>query len=179
MRNRIVVGMAFALAAGGLGGGDLVACGDKFLVPGRGVRFQRTVAERQASTLLIWAPPASPLAATLSKLELVASLGKAGYKPTVAVTAQDLERAASGGRWDVVVADAAEGTAVKARLQPPATTHMVAVTPKMTQTQMAEVRATYPVVLKAPSRAQDFLDAIDAAGASAFAERARIERAER
>ena len=54
-RIRFVVLVA---TAGVWMGGDLLACGDKFLVTGRGTRFQRPKNARAAS-VLIYANPAS------------------------------------------------------------------------------------------------------------------------
>ena len=49
-----------------VGVGDLLACGDKFLIGGRGTRYQRPKNARAAS-VLIYADPASAVASTLKK----------------------------------------------------------------------------------------------------------------
>ena len=57
MRYRVSV-MGIVGIAGLLMGDSLLACGDKFLVAGRGARFQRGSAH---ATVLIYAPPSSTL----------------------------------------------------------------------------------------------------------------------
>jgi hypothetical protein len=152
---------------------DLVACGEKFLVPGRGIQFQRTPKQRQASTLLIYAPPSSGLSTTLTKLKVEASMTKAGYRPVVVTTAEALGTAAAKASWEIVVADVADSAEVKRRIGAAESVHLVAVAPKGTAIQMAAARTEFPRLITAPSRAQDFLDAIDGAGACARADRAK------
>ncbi|MEP6994284.1 MAG: hypothetical protein ABI968_07160, partial [Acidobacteriota bacterium] len=63
MKRRI--GLAGLVAALGLWtGADLLACGDKFLVVGRGTRYQRPKNARAAS-ILIYASPSAGLSAAL------------------------------------------------------------------------------------------------------------------
>ena len=142
--------------------GDLLACGEKFLIPGRGTRFQRTPAERKTSGLLVLSSPSSELSQALGKLNIDASLRKAGYTPTVLTNVADLDATLPLRRWDVLVVDLTEIGAVKSRLM--RTNPSLVVLPvgqKLTGVQLSQARAEFPVVLKAPTRAQDFLDAID------------------
>ncbi len=152
--------------------GDLLACGTKFLVPGRGIRFQRTASERQASTLLIYAPPASALSATLARLRIEPLMRKAGYRPVVATTRDELTRSTAGKTWDIVVVDIGDGAALKRQLTPEPL-HLIAVAQKGTNIQMALARAEFPLLMQSPSRAQDFLDVIDNAGVCAVEDHAR------
>lgn len=152
-------------------GPDVWACGDKFLVPGRGTRFQRTPLERQASAVLMYAPAASGLARTIAALRVDASIRKAGYRPTI-VTTPDALRSAAAAQWDVVVVDANDGATVRNQLPAVSLTHLLAVAPKVTGVELAKIRADYPRVLRTPSRAQDFLDAIDEAAGCARVDQA-------
>jgi hypothetical protein len=157
--------MAVLLLAGAPAA-DLLACGDKYLVPGRGTRFQRSPGERQASTVLVYAPPGSTLASTLARLNVESAVRKAGYRPTVATTSADLTRAAAT-RWDVVVVSPSDGGAVRDRLAEPSLAHLIAVAPPVTAIELKQMRSSYPIVLKTPGRNQDFLDAIDDAAGCA------------
>jgi hypothetical protein len=151
------------------------ACGDKYLVPGRGTRFLPTPAERQLATVLFYAPPTSALAKTLGRLKAEAALRKAGYRPTLVTSAEEIPGSAATS-WDVVLVDAADGAAIKARFSPASQAHIVAVVADGTAIQTALARREFDVVLKAPKRNQDFLDALDEAAARTFDEHVRAAK---
>lgn len=167
----IVIAIALVVVAAPAG----LACGDKFLVPGRGARFQATPAERQRATVLFYAPPSSALARTLAQLKAEVALRKAGYRPTIVTSADELAgRAAS--TWDIVLVDVSEGAAVTRQISPASQAHVVAVIAKGTAVQATLARQEFPAVLKAPTRNQDLLDALDDAAARRFDERVRASK---
>ncbi len=84
-------------------GGDLLACGDKFLVTARGTRFQRPKGARAAS-VLIYANPSSGLPASLRNVKVDAVLKHEGHRSTTVETFEQLSAILAGGRFDVVVA---------------------------------------------------------------------------
>ena len=84
-------------------GGDLLACGDKFLVTGRGTRFQRPKSARAAS-VLIYANPSSGLPAALKNVKVESVLKHEGHRSTTVETFEQLSAILAGGRFDVVVA---------------------------------------------------------------------------
>ena len=84
-------------------GGDLLACGDKFLVSGRGTRFQRPKSARAAS-VLIYANPSSGLPAALKNVKVDSVLKHEGHRSTTVETFEQLSAILAGGRFDVVVA---------------------------------------------------------------------------
>lgn len=84
-------------------GGDLLACGDKFLVTGRGTRFQRPKNARAAS-VLIYANPASGLPSALKNVSVDSVLKHEGHRSTTVETFDQLSAILAGGRFDVVVA---------------------------------------------------------------------------
>ena len=83
-------------------GGDLLACGDKFLVAGRGTRYQRPKNARAAS-VLIYANPSSGLPAALKKVKVESVLKHEGHRSTTVETLDQLSAILSGGRFDVVL----------------------------------------------------------------------------
>jgi hypothetical protein len=101
MTNRIRF-VALVAAAGLWMGGDLLACGDKFLVAGRGTRYQRPKNARAAS-VLIYANPSSGLPAALKKVKVEAVLKHEGHRSTTVATFDQLSAVLAGGRFDVVV----------------------------------------------------------------------------
>ena len=92
-------------AGGGSGGwsaGDLLACGDKFLVAGRGTRYQRPKNARAAS-VLIYADPASAVAASLKKAKVESLLKLEGHRATKVQSLEELSAIVSSGRYDVIL----------------------------------------------------------------------------
>jgi hypothetical protein len=141
-------------------GRDLLACGDKFLVVGRGTRFQRASARIPAS-ILVYANPTSNLPKALANLPVDATLRKAGYKPTTVTSSTDLDTALGRGGWDLVVADVADTQALTARLHGGSGPLMLPVVYNATNSELAQARKQYAHVLKSPTKNQSFLDAID------------------
>lgn len=169
-KNLAAIGISAALALTAVA--TVFTCGDKYLVPGRGVRFQPTPAERQKATVLFYAPPASALGRTLSRLQADAALRKVGYRPTLATTPGELARAASAS-WDVVLVGSEDAAAISRELRPDGRAHLVAVLNDETAVQVSAAKAAFPAVLRSPARNQDFLDALDAAAGRAYADRVR------
>jgi hypothetical protein len=100
MRRRrfgvLVVGLAVGMS------GDLFACGDKFLVAGRGTRYQRPKTARAAS-VLIYADPASAVAASLKKAKVESLLKLEGHRATKVQSLEELSAVVSSGRYDVIL----------------------------------------------------------------------------
>ena len=100
--------VAFALCLGA----DLLACGDKFLVAGRGTRYQRPKNARAAS-ILIYANPSSGLQAALKKLPLDSVLKHEGHRSTTVEAPDQLSAILAGGRFDVVLVSSDDAAAVE------------------------------------------------------------------
>src|SRR5215470_14459367 len=82
---------------------DLFACGEKFLVAGRGTRYQRPKNARAAS-VLIYANPSSGLPAALKNVKVDSVLKHEGHSSTTVETLEQLSTILDGGRFDVVLA---------------------------------------------------------------------------
>ena len=82
--------------------GDLFACGDKFLVGGRGTRYQRPRNARAAS-VLIYVDPASAVGASLKKAKVESLLKLEGHRATKVQTLDQLSTVMSSGRFDVIL----------------------------------------------------------------------------
>ena len=96
-----VVGLVAAVAL--FMGGDLLACGDKFLMAGRGTRYQRPKTARAAS-ILIYAEPSSGLPAGVQDPKVQSALKHEGHRSTTVSTFEQLTAILQGGRFDVVLA---------------------------------------------------------------------------
>ena len=101
MRLRQRFGVLIVILAVGMTG-DLFACGDKFLVGGRGTRYQRPKNAR-AATVLIYADPASPVAVSLKKAKVESLLKLEGHRATRVQTLDQLSTVASSGHFDVIL----------------------------------------------------------------------------
>jgi hypothetical protein len=114
MASQVRVALAVILVALTLGSmaGDVRACGDKFLVAGRGTRYQRPKTAR-AAAVLIYADPASATAAALRSAKLETALKREGHRLTLVETADQLATILTGGRFDVVLTSANVATTVE------------------------------------------------------------------
>jgi hypothetical protein len=148
------------LALAGLGAADVLACGDKFLVPGRGPRFM-TAADRGSATVLLYAVPGSPLHAALAKLSVESTLRKAGYRPMPVSTEAAFAAALRTGTWDVAIVDLSDGPLVVSRLATAAAPILLPVAYDTSDEVMKNAKQRYPQVLRSPKKNQAFLDAID------------------
>jgi hypothetical protein len=159
MTKRLLV-VGFLVAAGAVG--DLIACGDKFLVASRGTRFQRASIARTPAKILVYANPASSLPRALERAMVDDTLRKAGYRPTSVSAPGELDQALRQGGWDLVLADLGDGTTVRGRLQGISSAPMVLpVVYNATGTEIAQAKKDYQRVLKGPIKSQAFLEAID------------------
>ena len=139
----------------------LLACGDKFLVSSRGTRYQIAPVVRKPSAILIYTNPASEVPKALAGVPIDATLRSVGYRPTTVGTPAEFEKALSQGGWDLILVGVADAEAVSKRVQSNAGVLPVVV--NATAAEMKQTRKQYPVVLKAPTKSQTFLAAIDEA----------------
>lgn len=159
-------GRRFGLAVAALltlsQGGDLLACGDKFLVASRGTRFHRAGIARRPAAVLVYAPAGTRLGATVDALRLPAALVKVGYAPTVVTSSDALAAALRLRRWDVVLVDLDDSGTVGGppAPRPPA---VVAVAFDAPRDRLQQARRQFAAVVRAPRRADAVVDAIDEA----------------
>jgi hypothetical protein len=102
MTKRVLILMA--VIVGGLVFGEAVAsaCGDKFVLLGRGARVDRS---KFPSTILIYMNPASRVPAADKEFHVEAVLKAAGHKAQVAENEAEVEKALASGKYDLVLAD--------------------------------------------------------------------------
>lgn len=83
------------------------ACGDKFLLVGRGARYQRGYVSVHPGSVLLYANTA-----LTSARGLRAALKLAGHQVTVANNRSELDAALRTGKYDVLLADTTESAAL-------------------------------------------------------------------
>ncbi|MGH8673780.1 MAG: hypothetical protein ACREVG_05675 [Burkholderiales bacterium] len=144
----------------GISSGELLACGDKFLVASRGTRYQRADQARHAASILIYLPPSSSLPKAFARVSDDVTR-KAGYRLINVSDTNELEQALRQGGWDLLLTDLADSQAVRARVTGAAAPMVVPVAYQATGTELAQAKKDYQKVLKGPIKTYAFLAAID------------------
>lgn len=138
------------------------ACGDKFLVVGRGTRFQRRSATGQTPSVLVYAPPSSPISEALRGVPVEREFRRAGWAPAYAATRGELEGFLGEGGADVVLAAAEDARLLAARAGAPGPA-VVPVLVDPSPSELAAARRKWGVVLATPLSRSKVLDAVDEA----------------
>ena len=161
MRYRSGV-LGFLVVAGLSVSASALACGDKFLVAGRGARFQR--GGSHALAVLIYAPPSSVLKGGTEDLAFDKVLSRAGYHPAIASTPEELDKAFKESPPGLVLAALADAAAVQ-KLAPSGASHpaIVPVLANASRHEIAEARKIWGVALNSPTSGDSLLDAVDEA----------------
>jgi hypothetical protein len=92
------------------------ACGDKFLMVGRGAKFQRAYASVYPGKLLIYARPSTDAKAAIRDPQLHKALRQAGHSVSVIEDRALLEQALKNVSVDVVLVDVAEAASLEPML---------------------------------------------------------------
>jgi hypothetical protein len=141
---------------------DLLACGEKFLVPTRGTRFSGPPPKRTDAAILLYADPASETSRALTKLSAATMLQKAGYRVTEVATDPQLA-AALNQRWDLALVDFNVLRTMTSQGRNITAAAVVPVAYMLTGAELKDARRQYPFIIKSPTRATTVLDAVDTA----------------
>jgi hypothetical protein len=90
----------------------LFACGDKLVLLGRGIRFQRMIATKHPATILVYLNPGAGISAADREYQLRSLLKLAGHKPRAVSTPGELTKEIGSGIYDLVLADYADAAAL-------------------------------------------------------------------
>jgi len=142
------------------------ACGDKSLRIGRGARFQRTM---RPAAILIYLPPRSPLTAAAKAPQfqsltprLQSMLKKEGHKPYAVEDAGQFSEALKSGQYDLVLTDLADAASLQKQIE--SSSSKLVVIPvgyKLTKAEAEAAKRQYQYIIKNPSNADEYLDAIE------------------
>jgi hypothetical protein len=94
-----------------------LACGDKFLMVGRGAKFQRAYASVYPGKILIYARPSTDGKSAIRDPQLHKALRQAGHAVSVIEDWALLEAALKTAPSDVVLVDVAEAARLKTTLE--------------------------------------------------------------
>ena len=136
------------------------ACGDKFLMVGRGAKFQRAYASVYPGKLLIYAKPSSDPKAAIRDPQVHKALRQAGHTVSIIEDWSLLEQAVKTGPVDIILTDAADAP----RLQPvvaASLAHPDAMYVAFPSKQSAAADKSLNVRLKSSDRAMKYLDEIE------------------
>lgn len=159
---RRMAAMAVISAAVLLSGTVALACGDKLLAVGHGVRFQHAYAEREANLLIYSA--GAPNGADLGSAKLQTTLRHAGHKLQIVEGGPQLDEALKSGKVDVVLVDFADLGAIARVLQSaPSKPVVLPILFKPSKAELAAVQREYKFLVKAPADETQYLTAINEA----------------
>jgi len=142
----------------------VLGCGDKFVVLGRGVRFQAVHLSEHPASILIYMGPTSKIPAADREFQLQTMLKLAGHKPAAVTDSNDLEKALRSGQYDLVLVDLSDvgmleretkGTTSKPEILP--------VVYNPSGKELADAEKRYSCVVKASKKSHDLLAVIDEA----------------
>lgn len=138
-------------------------CGDKFMLVGRGVRFQRAYAAIHPASILILLPPKSVKSAAVRDSRLVTALKMAGHRVDVIQQPTNLSEALGRSPHDIVLAERADATAIRdfAPVGGQPKPSVVAVLEDLSPAELAIVRQELEYVLKTPQSLPQILNMLD------------------
>jgi hypothetical protein len=142
--------------------GSAQACGDKFLLLGRGVKFQRAYAAIYPASIVIYAQPQRHASKAIRDPRLQNDLKLAGHRVTVVETEAALARALDSDRVDLVLTDVAD--ADRTSSQGAASSSKPTVLPVMyepTREEARQIEARYQCRLKSSDKPDRYLVTID------------------
>ena len=158
-----VVSILFVIA--GLVGASstVLACGDKFLIVGRCVSYQRThTAQHPGHVLILWSS-SSKAAAAIRDVQLQDFLLQAGHHVNIMEESESTPDAIKSGAYDVVLVDAANADRLRLDLVG-ARTRVLPVMYQATDAEVDQIRQNYRCALnvrRAPIKRGQLLVALD------------------
>jgi ABC-type amino acid transport substrate-binding protein len=158
-----VLGLRFAgvlLGTAALFHGNLgLACGDKLLSIGRGIRIQQVYGRRPANVVIY--SDANGKGASITSAKVQNTLRQAGHKLQTVVGLSQLDKALESEKVDVVLADVVEAAALSRHLQSsPSKPIMVPVLFKPSKAEHDAAEREYGYALKASGDDIQYLSAI-------------------
>ena len=159
--RRLLLGLGFVSAAL-LIQGEAVACGDKFLVIGRGLRSQRALGAMRHASILMYLDPSTDLPAAMKDSGLESNLKLAGHKLRSVNSRADLSAQISQGRYDVVLAGISDMTSLEPEVHAASSKPvLLPIIYNPTGEELKAAERQFRCVMKSPSKKQHYLAVID------------------
>src|SRR5262245_25239316 len=160
MTPRLAI-LTILLAVTPLGWRSVDACGDKFLLVGRGVRFQRAYAAVHPANIVIYAHKTTRADKAIRDPQFQKTLRQAGHQLSVIEDATLFEHALQVSSFDIVLADLVEAPAIDP-IVATAASHPKVLYVEYPSGSTKALASQFMCELKADDRAVRFLDRIDA-----------------
>ena len=137
-------------------------CGDKVLALGRAMKL--TYVSTHSASILLYLRSGSPSGPALSDGSLQSALKKSSQVLRIASDAAELEQALNRGKYDLIITDLQDAPIIEQQLQ--AISSHTVIVPLLYQATKVEASALakrYHVVVKVPSKTDNYLLAINEA----------------
>src|SRR5215471_1930195 len=138
------------------------ACGDKFLLVGRGVTFRKAYAAIHPASILIVLPPKAVKSAAVRDSSLLTALKMAGHRVEVVQQPANLSEILGRSRHDIVLAERTDVSEVLAgaagQPKPPS---IVGVVENASATELTSARRQIEYVLETPQSLPHILNLLD------------------
>jgi hypothetical protein len=140
---------------------DANACGDKLLRIGRNFRFNQAIARMHPARMLIYAPANSTTLPGAAAAKIQDYFLKVGHKPLAVGNIDKLNEALKSGHYDLILTDFADAATLQRQVTAsPSQPSVLPVLYKRSKSEVAAAARVYPVMVKEPRDASDFLQAI-------------------
>lgn len=138
------------------------ACGDKFLMVGRGARFNQAYAAIYPAAILLYAHAGRVASTAMLDPQFQANLARAGHRVQVVKDEEQLAQVLQTGDFDLVLADIGDVEATKPKAdQSPSKPAVLPVMYKPTKTEAEAIKTRYQCELKSSDRPVRYLSVID------------------
>ena len=156
-----VAAAVILVSVGTIGSQALSACGDKFLLVGRGVRFQRAYAAIHPASILIVLPSKSVKSAAVRDSRLQSALKMAGHRVQV-VPQANLADVLSRSHYDIILAERADASAIPSMASDgQLKASVVGVLEDPSSSVLEAARQQFDAVLKVPQPLPEILRLLD------------------
>jgi hypothetical protein len=146
----------------GLASQGVQACGDKFLLVGRGVKFHRAYAAIHPASIVIYAQPQRSAAKAIRDPRLQTDLKQAGHRVVLVESDEALARALGSDHVDLVLTDVADADRTSRQgAASPSKPDVLPVMYEPTREEAKEIESRYQCRLKTSDRADRYLVTID------------------
>jgi hypothetical protein len=143
---------------------SLFACGDKLVLLGRGIRFQRMLATKHPATILVYLNPGSGISAADREYQLRSLLKFAGHKPRAVTSAAELTTELGSGKYDLVLADYSDAPSLEKEVQAAkARPALIPVVYNPSADQRAAAEKEYSCLIAPAKKNYDLLHVVDQA----------------
>ena len=156
--------LGVSLCAGAilLGTNDIQACGDKFPLIGRVIKYQHAYGAAHPGRILFYMSSPAMVAAARD-LQLETTLTAAGHKLQIVRDARILEEALRAQSYDLVLGDPADAAVIDRLATGRAKPVFVPILYNATKVSLASMERQYSTFLKAPDKSRHPLSVIDEA----------------